>query len=129
MTEIEEKRKRKFKLEENKTYSLRKLRNVDLIDFKKLIEDEYGKYLTVSEIKIVTTVNNLLVKKHCENYIYSKDDMIIITEASKIISRKLPIWIRKNIDIFERAHDIKSMWGEEIPANKRGQNFAFNSYE
>lgn len=129
MIEAEEKRKRKFKLESNKSYTLRKLRNVDLVDFRKLVEDEYDKFLLPYERKIVNSVNELIVKRWCENYTYSKDDMVIITEGAKIINKKIPAWIRKNIDVFERAHDLKSMWGEEIPANKRGQNFAFNSYE
>lgn len=122
-------KKRKFKLEPHIIYSLRKLRNVSLEEFKTIISKILNDLLTESELTLVNKANDLIVKSYCDNYKYSPNDFALLKESSRIFINKIPLYIRKNIEIFEKSHNIKTMWGEENFQNTRSQNFKLDSYE
>ncbi len=124
-----EKVKRKFKMEDNKVYTLRKLRNVSLQEFQGIISKQLETKLTPSELKIVQQSNNLVLSSHCDGYKYTVTDFSLMREASRIFTSKIPLATRKNIEIFEKSHNIKTMWGDESAKNSRGQNFKLDSYE
>lgn len=127
--ETTEKVKRKFKLESNKLYTLRKLRNVPLEDFQALILKEFQLRLKEDELVKAIEVNKLIGMNICFNYKYNASDFFSIKENSKLIAAKIPLSIRKNIETFEKAHHIKTMWLPYSEKNIRPQNHKFDSYE
>ena len=121
--------KRKFKIEENKIYTIRKLRNVEIEEFRNLINRFLNQFLTESEFKLITEANSLVANFHCRGYKYTNQDFSMLKEAARIINLKIPLYIRKNIEIYETAHGIKTIWGDYDFNNLRGENYKLKSYE
>jgi hypothetical protein len=121
--------KRKFKLEINKIYSPRKLRNIPLEEFQSLILNEFKQKFTESEFNFIIKYNKLLASYLCEGYKYEQSDLFTLVEAARLLKVKIPLYIRKNIDVYEKAQQIKTMWYELCGRNVRSQNFKFDSYE
>lgn len=118
----------RFKFEKEKVFTQRKLKGVNIEHFRNLVEDEYQKLFTQSEYKLLMKVNVIVAQKFCKNIPYSEDDKQSI-DASLSISRRLPFWLRKNIAVFEQAHNIKTIWHDYNVENIRSEHQNYSSYE
>lgn len=116
-------KKRKFVLDENTLYSLRKLKNVSIENFRDCIKSIDKKYLNETELRTIETARDIVSKMLCENKKIEENESYCINYASKIYSHKIPLKVRQNISLFEEAHKIKTMFYEKNSNNQRGENF------
>lgn len=109
--------------EENSCYSERKLRNTNIEDFLKCIKIIEAKYFNEQEQKMIEEYKILLGKKLCENYRPAEEENDLIIISAKLYSKKIPLKVRKNIENFEEAHCIKTIYYKENYKNSRGEHF------
>jgi hypothetical protein len=116
-------KKRKISLEIKKIYTKRKLKNILLDQFQDYINQIDQIYLDENELNSLKLARQLSAKTKCENYKLDINENYVVLSSAKVYANKIPIEVRKNIEMFEEAHNIKTMFYDYVKSNIRGENY------
>lgn len=119
---MENKKKKKFGFEIILTN--RKLKNIESEDIMDSILTKLKEKLSPNSLKLILKTQELISKKLCDNYNYTKDDDLLIREGLRLYCSTLTIQERRLIERFEDANNIKTVWRDKSElSNMRGQHF------
>lgn len=112
-----------------KKWTKRKLRNVSIDTFRNAVIEILKANTTESQFNLIEKKNKLIAAHLCDNHSYTRDDFNLIMEGSKVYNKALSLSIRKLIDQYEEANNIKTIWEDEVVSNMRSQHFKISIHE